>query len=128
LVYQPKNESGFVSRFPTLVGIEHVNPPRSIELLPYLTTKAEYLRHDAFDPFNDGSEYEPDGGADLRMGLGSKLTLNVTANPDFGQVEVDPAVVNLSDTESFFSEKRPFFVEGSSTFSFGQQGANDYWG
>ena len=62
------------------------------------------------------------------MALGSKLTLNATVNPDFGQVEVDPAVVNLSDVETFFPEKRPFFVEGSSIFDVGQQGANDYWG
>ena len=62
------------------------------------------------------------------MGVGSKLTLNATANPDFGQVEVDPAVVNLSDVESFFQEKRPFFVENSRVFSFGNEGANDYWG
>jgi hypothetical protein len=69
-----------------------------------------------------------DGGVDLRMPVGSNLTLNATINPDFGQVEVDPAVVNLSDVESFFEEKRPFFVENSSIFSFGQQGADNYWG
>ncbi|HYM80384.1 MAG TPA: DUF5916 domain-containing protein [Candidatus Limnocylindria bacterium] len=128
LAYQPKKESGFVSRFPDLVGIRDVQPSRSIELLPYATTKAEYLRHEAFDPFNDGSRYVPDGGVDLRTSLGSQLKLNATVNPDFGQVEVDPAVVNLSDTESFFQEKRPFFVEGSSIFNFGNQGADDYWG
>jgi hypothetical protein len=127
LVYQPKKGSGFVSRFPDLVGIESVEPGRSVELTPYVTTKAEYLIHDAVDPFNDGSRYVPDGGADLRMGVGSRLTLNATVNPDFGQVEVDPAVVNLSDTESFFQEKRPFFVEGGTIFHFGNQGANDYW-
>ena len=104
LVYQPKKEAGFVSRFPDLVGIESVNPGRSIEIRPYVTTKAEFLRHDALDPFNDGSRYKPSGGADLRMGVGSRLTLNATANPDFGQVEVDPAVVNLSDVESFLEE------------------------
>ena len=62
------------------------------------------------------------------MPVGGKLTLNATVNPDFGQVEVDPAVVNLSDVETFFPEKRPFFVEGSSIFDAGQQGASDYWG
>src|SRR6185503_16094232 len=128
LVYQPKKESGFVSRWPELHGMENIRPTRSIELRPYLTTKAEYLRHAPLDPFNDGTAYDPNGGADLRMARGSRLTLNGTVNPDFGQVEVDPAVVNLSDVESFFDEKRPFFVEGSSNFSFGQEGANDYWG
>ena len=128
LVYQPKKESGFVSRFPELLGIEKVSPGRSLEIMPYFTGKAEFLRHDPGDPFNDGSEFISDGGVDLRMGVGSRMTLNATVNPDFGQVEVDPAVVNLSDVESFFQEKRPFFVEGSSVFNFGQEGANDYWG
>jgi hypothetical protein len=128
LVYQPKKESGFVSRWPELHGIENINPPRAIELRPYVTSKAEFLNHSPFDPFNDGSRYEPNGGADVRIGIGNKLTLNGTVNPDFGQVEVDPAVVNLSDVESFFDEKRPFFVEGSSIFNFGNQGGDSYWG
>ncbi|HKQ59439.1 MAG TPA: DUF5916 domain-containing protein [Candidatus Eisenbacteria bacterium] len=127
-VYQPKKESGFVSRWPELRGIENINPPRSIELRPYVTSKGEFLQHAPLDPFNDGSRFDARGGADLRMGVGTKMTLNATVNPDFGQVEVDPAVVNLSDVESFFQEKRPFFVEGSSIFGFGNQGSNSYWG
>jgi hypothetical protein len=128
LVYQPKQESGFVSRWPELHGIENVRPSRAIELRPYVTSKGEFLAHAPLDPFNDGSRHQANVGGDLRMGIGGKLTLNATANPDFGQVEVDPAVVNLSDVESFFQEKRPFFVEGSSIFNFGNQGANNYWG
>jgi len=128
LVYQPKKESGFVSRFPIVTGIENVHPGRAIELLPYVTQKAEYVVHAPNDPFNDGSNLEVEGGGDLRMAVGSRLTLNGTVNPDFGQVELDPAVVNLSDVETYFQEKRPFFVEGSSNFSCGNQGANDYWG
>jgi hypothetical protein len=127
-VCRPKTSSGFVSVFPTLVGLQDVNPTNAIEVVPYATSKAEFLRHDAFDPFNDGSRTRPNLGGDLRMPIGSKLTLNATINPDFGQVEVDPAVVNLSDVETFFPEKRPFFVEGSSIFESGQQGASDYWG
>ena len=127
VAYQPRDEAGFVSRWPDLVGLDGVRPPRSIELLPYFTAKGEYLRHDPLDPFHDGSAQTPDGGFDLRTGVGSRLTLNATINPDFGQVEVDPAVVNLSDVESFFEEKRPFFVEGRSNFRFGNEGANDYW-
>jgi hypothetical protein len=128
VVIPPKKESGFVSRFPALVGIEGVSPGNAIELMPYAMSKAEYLRHSALDPFNDGSRYRPNVGGDLRMALGSKLTVNATVNPDFGQVEVDPAVVNLTDLETFFPEKRPFFVQGSSIFSAGKQGAGDYWG
>ena len=128
LVYPPRKEAGFVSRFPDLVGMDGVRGGRAIELLPYVTGKAEYLVHDANDPFNDGSRYQPSGGADLRMGVGGNLTLNATINPDFGQVEVDPSIVNLTDTESYYQEKRPFFVENSRVFSFGNEGANDYWG
>ena len=128
VVYQPKRGSGFVSRFPDLVGIEHIEAGQTVELSPYVTGKAGFLKHKPGDPFNDGSKLTPNAGVDLRTSLGSKLTLVATANPDFGQVEVDPAVVNLSDIETYYPEKRPFFVEGSANFGFGQQGANDYWG
>ena len=100
----PKAESGFQSRFPHLVGIEGVKAGRTIELSPYVTGKAEYLVRPAGDPFNDGSRYIPTVGGDLRTSLGSNLTLNATVNPDFGQVEMDPAVVNLSDVEYLYQE------------------------
>ncbi|MEX2089598.1 MAG: DUF5916 domain-containing protein [Bacteroidota bacterium] len=128
VVYTPRNESGFVSRFVDLVGIDNVVPARQVEILPYLNTRAEYLQHKANDPFNNGSRILPGLGADMKVGLGSNLTLNATVNPDFGQVEVDPAVVNLSDVETFFQEKRPFFIESSSTFEFGYGGSNSFWG
>ncbi len=127
IVYTPKNGTGFVSRFVDLVGIQGIAPVRQFEVLPYLTTKAEFTRHAAGDPFNDGSTYGSRVGADFKLGLGSNLTLDGTVNPDFGQVEVDPAVVNLSDVETFFQEKRPFFIEGSSTLRFGQGGATNNW-
>lgn len=127
LAITPKNESGFVSRFWTLTGIEGVSPPRYFELLPYVRGSARYRPHEAGDPFNDGSAYEPNLGADFKMGLRSNLILNATVNPDFGQVEVDPAVLNLSDVETYFSEKRPFFIEGSSNFDFGYGGASEHW-
>ena len=125
LVYTPRNESGFASRFPDLVGIEEITPPSRIELLPYVVGKAKYIGAQPDDPFNSGHEYSPGVGLDLRAGLGSSLTLNATINPDFGQVEVDPAVVNLSDVESTFEEKRPFFTEGVSIYRFGQGGTNN---
>ena len=128
LVCTPSNGSGFVSRFVDLVGLENLTPPARLEVLPYITTRAEYLSHEAADPFNDGSRLGAGTGGDLKLGIGSNLTLDATVNPDFGQVEVDPAVVNLSDTETFFDERRPFFVEGASIFEFGYGGANDNWG
>jgi hypothetical protein len=128
LVPTPSNGSGFVSRFVDLVGVEQVSPPRRLEVLPYITTRAEYLSHEAQDPFNDGSRLGAGMGGDLKLGIGTNLTLDATVNPDFGQVEVDPAVVNLSDVETFFDERRPFFVEGASIFNYGEGGANDSWG
>lgn len=100
LVYTPRNQSGFVSRFADLVGQENIDPPSRLEVLPYLTGKGEYTHPAPHNPFNNGSRYSPGAGADLKFGLGNNLTMNATINPDFGQVEVDPAVVNLSDVES----------------------------
>jgi hypothetical protein len=127
LVYIPKNSNGLVSRFAQLTGIRNINPPSHFELLPYVTSKAEYSNPGIGNPYNNGSAYTPNIGADLKMGIGTNLTLNATINPDFGQVEIDPAVINLSDVETYFQEKRPFFVEGSSIFNFGQGGVTNYW-
>ncbi len=127
-VLRPRNESGFVSRFADLVGIQGVSPRARIEVTPYATSRAQFGPSTAGDPFYDGSAFSGAVGADLRAGIGSSLTLNATVNPDFGQVEVDPAVVNLSDAETFFQEKRPFFIENSSVFNFGVGGATNYWG
>ena len=127
LTYTPKDGSGFVSRFIDLVGIENITPKRQIEILPYFRTKAEYTHPAQGNPFNDGSTYLPGMGADIKFGIGNNFTFDATVNPDFGQVEVDPAVVNLSDIETFYQEKRPFFIEGSSTFNFGHGGSRNFW-
>ena len=127
VAYTPRDGAGFNSRFPDLVGLAGIQASRSIEISPYVTGKSSFLGHVPDDPFNDGSQMNGRGGLDLRAPLGRRLTLNATVNPDFGQVEVDPAVVNLSDVESTFQEKRPYFVEGASNFNFGREGSNSYW-
>jgi hypothetical protein len=126
----PKKESGLASRMAHLVGLDGIRPRRSLELLPYAVGRGEMVSPDSSrDPFNDGSRAFGAAGLDLKYGLSSSLTLNATLNPDFGQVEVDPAVVNLTEFETFFDEKRPFFVEGSQLFgNFGRNGANNFWG
>ncbi|MBI4810518.1 MAG: carbohydrate binding family 9 domain-containing protein, partial [Ignavibacteriales bacterium] len=125
----PKKESGFVSHFADLIGIKNIHPPSRIEILPYVVSSLELTnQYEEGDPFNDGSKFTGNAGADVKIGLGSNLTLNATINPDFGQVEVDPAVVNLSQYETFFDEKRPFFVDGSNYFNFGYGGANNNYG
>lgn len=122
-----KADSGWVSRFSELTGICRLAPPHRIEVLPYVAAGARFLHHDDGDPFRSGGIRTTQAGADLKFGLGSNLTLNASVNPDFGQVEVDPAVVNLSQYETFFDEKRPFFIEGAGFFNFGSGGANSNW-
>ena len=113
----PKDDTGWSSKFGNLVGISGIQPSRRIELLPYSASSARYTSDaDPLDPFNDGSKYDSRVGLDLKMGLGSNLTLDATVNPDFGQVEADPAVVNLSAFETFFRERRTFFIEGRQLF------------
>jgi hypothetical protein len=125
-VMVPKKESGFVSRFALLEGLNGIKPSQRFEVLPYLVQRGQYLVHDAADPYYKGNQYRTTMGADIKMGIGTALNLDVTINPDFGQVEVDPAVINLSAFESYFNEKRPFFIEGANTFEYGFGGSNSY--
>ena len=124
LTFAPRNESGFVSRFAHLNGMQGVPAPRYIEILPYGRGKGHFRITDKNDPFAGNAEFDATAGVDVKASLGPNLALNATANPDFGQVEVDPAVVNLSDVETYFDEKRPFFIEGSRNFDFGIGGAS----
>jgi hypothetical protein len=123
-----QNDNGFVSRFGTLTGLVGVRPPTRLELMPYASTRLTRTPASLGDPgraegdpdpFYRGSEAAFNVGADVRAGLPLGLTLSATINPDFGQVEADPAVVNLSAFETVLPENRPFFVEGSDLFRFG---------
>mgnify|MGYP000849583683 FL=1 len=127
-VMVPKAESGFVSRFALMDGLTGIKPKQRFEVLPYVVQKASYLVHDENDPFYKSNQYKTSLGADVKIGIGSNLNLDATFNPDFGQVEVDPAVVNLSAFETFYEEKRPFFMEGFNMFNFGIGGINNNWG
>jgi hypothetical protein len=116
----PNNEVGGPSRYGHLEGIRITERPRGMEILPYVVSQGNFIRPpDPSNPFRSAREYKYRVGADLKYRLTSNLTLNATVNPDFGQVEVDPAVVNLSAFETFFSERRPFFIEGGDMFGFG---------
>lgn len=108
----PQRETGFISRFGTLEGIQGINPTRPVELVPYFAGDAtKRAAADPGDPFDQ--PYKGRIGADAKFGIGSGVTVDVTVNPDFGQVDADPAEVNLSAFETFFDERRPFFTEGS---------------
>ena len=127
-VMVPKKESGFVSKFASLEGLNGINPKQRLEVMPYVVQKSQFLLHDQNDPFYKSNQYKTSIGADFKIGIGSNLNVDATINPDFGQVEVDPAVINLSAFESYFNEKRPFFIEGMDNFYFGIGGANNNWG
>jgi len=114
----PKGECSIVSRFGDLAGIQGIEPPRRIEVLPYVAAAGALSPEEAGNPFRTGRSRDMRGGADLNVGVTSNLTLSATINPDFGQVEADPAVVNLSAFETFYPEKRPFFNEGLDIFRF----------
>jgi hypothetical protein len=114
----PKAEPGFVSRFGDLEGIEGIRPPQRIEILPYTVVTGATEPTEAGNPFRDGRRSNASFGGDLKFGLTSNITVDATFNPDFGQVEADPAVVNLSAFETFFPERRPFFNEGIDIFRF----------
>src|SRR5256885_887961 len=119
-----KNESGVASRFGDLVGVQNIPAPRHLEVLPYALARSQYDTPDSpGNPFDGGSSYFGGMGADLKYGVSSNLTLDATVNPDFGQVELDPAIVNLTAFEVKLEERRPFFVEGGDIFGFAGAGA-----
>ncbi|MGA2261335.1 MAG: DUF5916 domain-containing protein [Acidobacteriota bacterium] len=125
----PKKESGLASRMGHLEGLDEIPSHHHLDLLPYATGRAEYIQPSPGDPFSSGRRYFGNAGLDIKLGLTSNLTLDGTINPDFGQVEVDPAVVNLTAFETFYEEKRPFFLEGANIFgNFGRSGSNSFFG
>ncbi len=113
----PKDAAGWVSNFGELRGIRGLRASRRIELLPYGVARVENYPREAGNPFRDGSSGDLDLGLDGKVGIGSDFNLDLTINPDFGQVEADPSQVNLTAFETYFSEKRPFFIEGADILS-----------
>jgi hypothetical protein len=113
-VYVPEEEGGFVSRFGHLVGLKNIDPPRMMEFLPYAVSWENTEPERPGNP--DGRDFFSNLGVDVKYGLSSDLTLDATFNPDFGQVESDATVLNLSTFETYYDEKRPFFLEGMTIF------------
>lgn len=108
----PKDSSGWVSQFGELRGLDDLRPARRMEFLPYGVIRGESYEKEEGNPFRTGSNNEMEVGLDGKIGITNNLTLDFTFNPDFGQVEADPSEVNLTAFETFFEERRPFFVEG----------------
>ncbi|MDP9349154.1 MAG: carbohydrate binding family 9 domain-containing protein [Gemmatimonadota bacterium] len=121
--FTPRSERGGIPRFGHLTGLAGPAVGKRLEVLPYSVARAENVERGA-NPYRSDREYGASAGLDLKYRVTSNLTLDATVNPDFGQVEVDPAEVNLSAIETRLQEKRPFFVEGSEIFNFGSGGGN----
>ncbi len=112
--FTPASEGGFTSKFGHLTGLSGIKPAGHLEVLPYAVSS---LETEPVRPGNsDGRDLFGNVGLDVKYGLSSNLTLDATINPDFGQVELDQPVLNLSTFETYFSERRPFFLEGSDLF------------
>lgn len=114
----PKDAPGFVSNFGYLKGVNNIHMPRRVELLPYAVSELHAYEKEPENPFAPGRNFTGAGGLDGKIGLTGNLTVDFTINPDFGQVEADPSEVNLTAFETFFEEKRPFFIEGKNIFQF----------
>ncbi len=114
----PRNAPGWVHLFGELEGLAGLAAPHQVEIMPYAVGSLMSSRPVPGNPFATGRDRRLRSGLDGKVGVTSDLTLNLTINPDFGQVEADPSVVNLTAFETFFQEKRPFFVEGRNLFDF----------
>jgi hypothetical protein len=123
-----RDDAGFVSRFGTLTGLDGIGSARAMELMPYASSRLNRGPVEGGNPFARATDAGFAVGGDLRLGVPGGLTFSATANPDFGQVEADPAEVNLTVFETFLEERRPFFTEASDIFRFGETRAFNRYG
>ena len=124
---QSRQRYGRVSVLGRLNGLVLPSEASRLEIRPYILASARTARAEQGNPFFDGSDFSGRGGFGLRYGLSPSYHLVLTVNPDFGQVEVDPAVINLSAFETFFREQRPFFVLDAQEFEFGLSGRDELY-
>jgi hypothetical protein len=116
----PKDAPGLIHMFGEMSGIEQIKPRKIFDVTPYGVAKAETFKAEAGNPFlSKGRLFGGTLGIDAKIGVTNNMTMDLTVNPDFGQVEADPSEVNLSAYETFFEEKRPFFIEGNNIINFG---------
>jgi len=115
----PKDSPGMVHMFGELGGLEQIKPRKIFDVTPYGVSRLETFKADPGNPFlSKGRRSGLNGGIDAKIGVTNNMTMDLTINPDFGQVEADPSEVNLSAYETFFSERRPFFIEGNNITNF----------
>jgi len=114
----PRNAPGFIHAIGELDGLQEIEPRKQLDLTPYGIAALETYEPEEGNPYADGSDPKFNIGLDGKVGVTNNLTLDFTINPDFGQVEADPSEVNLTAFETYFEEKRPFFIEGANITSF----------
>lgn len=114
----PRESARWASLFGDLKGINKIKPKKEVAITPYIMGGIETSEKEEGNPYETGQDWVYNAGVDGKVAITNDLTLNYTVNPDFGQVEADPSEVNLSAYESFFEEKRPFFVEGSNIYDY----------
>ncbi|MBT8262155.1 MAG: carbohydrate binding family 9 domain-containing protein [Bacteroidia bacterium] len=121
----PPNPPGWVSEFGELRGIKGIKPQKQLEIQPYTVAQLDTYEQEPGNPFRDGSDTKLTGGLDAKIGITNDLTVDLTINPDFGQVDADPGAIALDGFEIFFQERRPFFVENKNVFDFRVGGGAD---
>lgn len=115
---KPIDQPGWVSEFGELHGLKNIEPQKQLEIQPYTVASSETYEAEDGNPFRDGSDSDITVGLDAKIGITNDLTLDLTVNPDFGQVEADPSAIALDGFQIFFREQRPFFVENKNIFDF----------
>lgn len=121
----PQDANGWVSNFGELRGLKNIEPQKQLEIQPFVVAQYDTFEAEAGNPFRDGDAFRLNGGIDAKIGITNDLTLDLTVNPDFGQVDADPGAIALDGFEIFFQERRPFFVENANIFELGLNGSQD---
>ncbi|MBG0860732.1 MAG: carbohydrate binding family 9 domain-containing protein [Bacteroidales bacterium] len=116
---QSKTGPGMLYNFGELRGITGLKKSRRLEIMPFVLGDLKTMEKVPGNPFSEnGRRWGGNAGLDAKIGISSNFTIDLTVNPDFGQVESDPSVMNLTAFETFYEEKRPFFLEGLTIFDY----------
>ena len=121
----PQDAPGFVSEFGELHGLIDIEPQKQLEIQPFVVKQLDTYPAEDGNPFRDGTDFRVNAGLDAKIGITNDLTLDLTVNPDFGQVEADPGAIALDGFQIFFREQRPFFVENKNIFDYEFANGND---
>ncbi|MBQ4913967.1 carbohydrate binding family 9 domain-containing protein [Maribacter sp. MMG018] len=126
-LWQPmqRDAPGWVSEFGMLKGLIDIQPQKQLEIQPFVVNQFDTYPAEENNPFRDGDDFRLNGGLDAKIGITNDLTLDLTVNPDFGQVDADPGAIALDGFQIFFEERRPFFIENKNIFDYEFADGND---